>query len=165
MNKATVLKSNRFLGIQLVDSGLITLSQLEAANTRLGALMAEKDLRPASLLKILIFEQQVLEERALLSYQIEHRSVAGISLAHYNIDYGALSGMDPDDMWATRTLPFDWVADIWFVASAYYLSPFARQFWAEKLQAEIVWYVAPIQEVESAIEALAPADAKARPTA
>lgn len=149
------------LGGQLTDCGLITLQQLEAANAALLDRLAGEDIRETSLLKVLIFEQRSLDETALLNYQIEHRNVAGLSLKHYDIDPNTLKDFSADETWATWTLPIDEVDGVWFLASAYYMSPFVRRYWSDRLKGEIVWCVAPMLELDAAIEQVA----AARPSA
>lgn len=164
LNKAIsslLLKSNRMLGGQLTDCGLISLQQLEAANTALLDRLAGEDIRETSLLKVLLFEQKTLDENDLLNYQIEHRNVAGVSLRHYHIDPNILKDFSGDETWATWTLPIDEVDGVWFLASAYYMSPFVRRYWSDKLRGEIVWCVAPMLDLDTAIDQVVAARAPA----
>jgi len=155
VNKVTLLKSNRMLGAQLVECGLLPLRELETASARLMSLMASGEPHELSLLRILIIEMHTLDETRLLNHQIEHRNVSGISLGHYEVDRALSPDIEVEEMWETWTLPFDRVGGVWFLATAYYMSPFVRGYWADKLQAEIVWYVASMQELQAGIEALA----------
>lgn len=133
---------------------MITVQQLDMANAALLDRFAGQTIRESSLLKVLIFDHQVLDERALLNYQIEHRGVSGISLKHYHFDPSVLSEFDLEEVWATWTLPIDCVSGIWFVASAYMLSPFVRRYWSDKLRGEVVWYVVPMGDLEETVVGL-----------
>lgn len=145
------------LGVSLVECGLVSLRDLEAANGALVSHMLEGDLPEMSLLRVLVYELQTLREARVLDYAIEHRNVSGVSLPHYAIDYSQFGNVNPDELWETWTVPFDCVGGICFLATAYYMSPFVRSYWADKLQTEIVWYVAPLQELQAAIESFAAA--------
>jgi hypothetical protein len=52
VNKVTLLKSNRMLGAQLVECGLLPLRELETASARLMSLMASGGPHELSLLRI-----------------------------------------------------------------------------------------------------------------
>lgn len=152
-SRGLILKSNRTLGSQLVDRGLISLDDLEAANERfLNALRADDDTH-VSLLHILLYDLQTLKESDLLNYQIEEQSLGYLRLNNYNIPPLLLQEFDISNYWATWTVPFDKEADTYFMATTYFLSPFVRQHWEEKLAPHtIIWYTTEFSELMQMLE-------------
>ncbi|MEM8548068.1 MAG: TRAP transporter TatT component family protein [Pseudomonadota bacterium] len=66
-----ILRSNRFLGSALIERGLVTAEDLEVANEKLLETIQAGDIRGASLLNILIYEQKALDEALLLDSLVE----------------------------------------------------------------------------------------------
>jgi hypothetical protein len=149
-----LIKSNRVLGTRLVEAGLTTLEDMDAANELFISRAREKDLKRASLLRILIYDNQTLKEERLLDYQIEHQSVGAVMLENYNIDEVLLLQQPLEFMRASWTIPIDFVNDRWFVASAYYLSSTVRKFWEDRLEGRISWYVSSLSQFEAVFSAL-----------
>ncbi len=152
--KGLLLKSNRTLGSQLVDSNLIKISDLESANLSLMKKLRSTDIKEASLLKCLLFDLQVLNETKLIEYQIEELDLGYCFLPSYNLDQNTLLTIDVEDCWATWSIPFDFVSGYYFISSAYYLSPYVRKFWEEKLNGDIIWYVSDISNIGLMLEQL-----------
>lgn len=152
MNRETsslLIKSNRVLGTHLVEAGLTNQEDMDAANELFIRLAREKDIKRASLLRILIFDKQTLKEESILDHQIEHHPVGAVMLENYNIDEVLLLQQPLEFMRATWTLPIDYVNDRWFVASAYYLSDTVRKFWEDRLEGRISWYVSTLSQFET----------------
>jgi hypothetical protein len=159
--QSLLLKANRTLGAQLVKNDLVSLKHLDAANELFIERVRQQDPRRASLLRILLYEQQTLDERALLDFQLAGRKVGGLLLDSVRINASATSAHPAAAMQATWTLPFDCLGNVWFLATAYYLSDVARQYWQEQIQAEIVWYAVPFNQIEEAFERILPPPAAA----
>lgn len=147
-----ILKSNRMLGAQLVEHGLINMSQLEAANEVFLERRQEGDPRQASLLKILIFEHGALEESKLLNFQLEEMGAGAFDLTSYQISEDNVMTFDLDECWATWTLPVDMVEDVYFLSSAYYMSPFVRSYWEDRLDGNVLWYVHDLSSIMQYLE-------------
>lgn len=84
-HRALILRSNRFLGSSLVNEGLISSADLNAANDSfMAAIQSHESLKTASILSILIDELKVLDEAKLLDHLFEQHSLGLIDL-----NYGA----------------------------------------------------------------------------
>jgi hypothetical protein len=144
-----LIKSNRVLGTRLVEAGLTSQEDMDAANESFISLAREKDLKRASLLRILIFDKQTLKEESILDHQIEHHPVGAVMLENYKIDEVLLLQQPLEFMRASWTIPIDFVNDRWFVATAYYLSDTVRKFWEDRLEGRISWYVSTLNQFET----------------
>lgn len=147
-----VLRSNRFLGAALLERGLVTNEDLETANEKLLEIVQAGDLHGASLMNILVFDLKALDEAALIDSLMEQDDVSLIDLANYDLAKFRDMRVNTDLCWATFTMPFDRVEDFYMVATGYYLSEPAKQFWAEQLEGKIIWYVASIASIAEALE-------------
>lgn len=157
MNRETsslLLKSNRVLGTRLVEAGLTGMDDMERANQIFVERARAKDLRRASLLWILIYESQTLDEGKLMDYQLGNHPLGAISLDNYLVDPVILGGRSLEMMRASWSLPVDHLNGRWFVATAYYLSDVVRKFWEEQLGGRISWFISPINQFEPMFEQL-----------
>ena len=147
-----VLRSNRFLGAALLERGLVSNEVLEAANEKLLEIVQAGDLRGASLMNILSFELKALDEAALIDSLVEEDDVSLIDLINYDLSKFRDMRVNTDVCWATFTIPFDRVEDFYMVATGYYLSEPAKQYWTDELDGKIIWYVASIASIAEALE-------------
>jgi len=147
-----VLKSNRSLGARLVESKLVELDAIEAANVLFTKTLRENGPRSASILRILCFETQKLDESKVLQSILADDEVGAVFLENYAIEDSLLKGVEVGECMATRTLPFDYDEGVWFLATAYYLSNFVREYWEAKLEGKIIWYVATFLDIEGVLE-------------
>lgn len=115
-----ILRSNRFLGSALVERGLVTSEDLEAANEKLLETIQSGDMRGASLLNILIYELKALDEAQLIDSLVEIDEVSLVDLSNYDLARFRDYKLDRDLCWATYTIPFDRVEDFNMVATGYY---------------------------------------------
>lgn len=155
-----LIKSNRVLGTRLVEAGLTSLEEMDKANEAFIELARAKDLRRASLLRILVYDHQTLKEERLLDYQLEHYPVGAVMLENYTINEEILAGQSLELMRASWTLPIDMVKGRWFLASAYYMSDVVRAFWEEQLEGRITWYISSLGQLEYFFESLAEKEAE-----
>lgn len=151
-----LLKANRVLGTRLVDAGLTDNGEMDRANEVFIERARAKDLRRASLLRILVFENQSIQEDHLLDYQLEHYPVGAVQLENYQMDPEFIMQQPYELLRASWTLPLDCVQGRWFLATAYYLSEPARNFWEERLDGRINWYICPLGPFEAKFEELQP---------
>lgn len=157
MERATsslLIKSNRVLGTRLVEASLTSLEDMEHANEVFIERARAKDLKRASLLRILIYDNQTLKEDQLLDYQIEKFPVGALMFDNYRLDDVILLQQPLELLRASWTVPFDFQDGRWFVATAYYLSDVVRSFWEERLDGRITWYVTNLNQVESLLDEL-----------
>ncbi len=157
------MRSNRFLGSALVERSLIDVGDLETANGKLLEIIQGGEMRQASLLSILMYDMQVLEEEALIERILEDTGLGLIELGSYDLTRREAQSWDVGSCWATQTVPFDAIEGFHFVATAYYLSQPARKFWEELLEGEIVWYVAPMVSIADSLNAIEEAQASEEP--
>jgi hypothetical protein len=147
-----ILRSNRFLGNNLVNNELITLEQLEAANNVLLDKIDEENVREASLLRILMWELDSLNEPDLISYQVDEYELGLTDLSFYSY----LSNMEEmytiEECWATWTVPFDHENGYYFLATAYYLSQPVVKFWEEKLKGRVQWFITEVGGISALLE-------------
>ena len=154
-----LIKSNRVLGTRLVEADLTNVEEMDKANEGFIELARAKDIKRASLLRVLIFDNQSLKEESLLDYQLENFPVGAIMLENYKIDEELLENESLELMRASWTIPVDRVNGRWFLATAYYMSDVVRQFWEERLEGRITWYISSLSQLETVFESLAEKEA------
>ena len=155
-----LIKSNRVLGTRLVAAGLTSVEEMDKANEDFIGFARAKDIRRASLLRIMIYDHQSLAEESLLDYQLENYSVGAVMLDNYDIDEEINEDIPLELMRASWTLPIDRVGNRWFLASAYYMSDIVRNFWEERLEGRINWYISSMSQLELQFEAMAAKEAE-----
>lgn len=139
-HRSLLMRANRLLGAQLVEANLVKIENLESANERLLELISTGDYRKGSVLSILAFELQVVKEPDVLNHVMEEHGVGLVDLRAYDVPDDLRSTLDVGACWATWSMPFDREEDVYFVASAYYLSPAVRAYWEKHLSGPIVWF-------------------------
>jgi hypothetical protein len=149
-----LIKSNRVLGTRLVEAGLTSLEQMDAANESFIELARAKDLKRASLLRILIYDNQSLKEESLLDHLIEEHHIGAVLLENYHLDEVLLTQHPLEIMRASWTIPLDFANGRWFMATAYYLSDIVRKFWEDRLEGRITWLASPMYQFETVFESL-----------
>ncbi len=156
-----LIKSNRVLGTRIVEAGLATIEDMDRANESFIELARAKDIRRASLLRIMVYDHQTLKEESLLDYQLEQYPVGAVMLEDFQINEEALAEIPLEVMRASWTMPIDRIGERWFLATAYYMSDSVRQHWEERLGGRITWYLSSLSQLESTFERLAGAEAAA----
>lgn len=154
-----LIKSNRVLGTRLVEVGLTTVEDMDHANEAFIGLARAKDIKRASLLRIMVYDNQTLKEESLLDYQLEHYPVGAVMLENYNLKEELVADIPLEIIRASWTLPIDRVGDRWFLVTAYYMSDVVRSYWEELLGGRITWYVSPLSQLETVFESMAEAEA------
>jgi hypothetical protein len=159
-----LIKSNRVLGTRLVEAGLVNMEDMERGNELFIERARAQDLKRASLLRILVFDNQTLKEERLLDHLIEHHPVGAVMLENYSLDPVLLSQHPLELMHASWTLPLDYVNERWFMATAYYLSDVVRKFWEDRMEGRITWYATSLNQLEMVFDQLASEAESAAPT-
>jgi hypothetical protein len=153
--RTLLVRSNRALGTMLQEKKLVTTEQLDEANEKLLENIQTGDARRASILHILLFEMQVLNEDAYMEAVAERHAVGMIDLHSCQFRKTADLHFDLTASWVTWTVPFDMVDDFCMLATAFYSSPPAVKFWQEKYAGRnLVWYSASVRSLQSALERL-----------
>jgi hypothetical protein len=150
-----LIKSNRVLGTRLVEAGLTSVEEMDHANEAFIEFARAKDIKRASLLRVLVYDDQSVKEERLLDYQLEHYPVGAVMLENYKLDEESLAPHPVELMRASWTLPIDHVNGRWFLATAYYMSDIVREFWEERLEGRVSWYISPLSQLEAVFESLA----------
>lgn len=153
IDRSLFIRSNRSLGLALVQAGLLAQQDLDLANAKLIDCVRADELKGSGLLPILTHDMGVLSEAKLLQYQTEEHNLGLIDPDAYQIH--PTPGIDPTACWATWTMPVDERDGIHFLATAYYLSQPARTHWEQAIKGPIVWYGASLQTMINAMDKLA----------
>ena len=153
-SRPLLMRANRLLGASLVEANLIKIENLEAANERLLELIATGDYRKSSVLAILAYELQVVHEAEVLQHVMDELGVGIVDLRSYDVPEDLRSTTDLNACWATWTIPFDHEEGVYFVATAYYLSPAVRSYWEKQLGGPVVWYCSNLEIIADYIEKL-----------
>ena len=155
-DRPLIWKSSRFIGSALIERMLITSDVLENANDKLLELVQAGDLKSANLLSILAFNLGALDEVALIRQTIESEKIGLIDLSNYSLIGASGLNLNLDICRALYTLPFDQFENFTLIATAYYLSKPARDYWEEQFkESNVVWYVAQLNTISEALETLA----------
>ena len=160
--KPLIMRANRLLGASLVERGLVSIDDLDAANERLLELLsANAEQTRLGLLSILINEKQCVSENRLIEYLVEEQGLAIIDVRNMEVPEELKAETTPAECWATWTVPFDKVEDTHYLATAYYMSPAVRSFWEDKIQGNLIWFAAPLGSIVDYLESLEAAESKA----
>jgi hypothetical protein len=149
-----MMRANRLLGANLVEMNLVKIEHLESANERLLELAASESVRQCSVLAILAYEMKVVKEEEVLHHLVEDHSIGLIDLRQYEGSEELKKKIDVGACWATWTVPFDFDEGVYFLATAYYMSPAVRTFWEKQLDAPIVWYGTTLEMLGDYLEKL-----------
>ena len=153
-SRSLLMRANRLLGASLVEANLVKIDNLEAANERLLELIGTGDFRKSSVLAILAYELQVVNEADVLQHVMEELGVGIVDLRCYDVPEDLRTTTDLNACWATWTIPFDHEEGVYFVATAYYLSPAVRTYWEKLLGGPVVWYCSNLEIIADYIEKL-----------
>ena len=139
-HRSLLMRANRLLGASLVEANLVKIENLEAANERLLELISTGNYRKGSVLAILAYELQVVKEGDVLQHAVDEHGAGLVDLRSYDIPDDLRLTTDLGACWATWSVPFGREEDVYFVATAYYLSPAVRTYWEKQLGGPVVWY-------------------------
>jgi hypothetical protein len=153
--RALILRSNRFLGSALVEKGLISSSDLEAANGKfMESIQSPELLMNASILTTLLYDLKVLDEAKLLEYIVDEHRVGLIDLNHIDLRSLRSMNIEIDICRASSTIPFDKVEDTYMVATCYFMSAPVLKYWEELLDGRVVWYGTSTASITRSLERL-----------
>ncbi|MCB1123157.1 MAG: hypothetical protein KJT03_16505 [Verrucomicrobiae bacterium] len=147
-----ILRSNRFLGNNLVNHEFITLEQLEKANNILLDKIDAENVKEASLLRILMWEQDTINESDLIQFQVDKCEIGLVDLAFYSYLPNMNGSFSIEDCWCTWTVPFEVENGFYFLASAYYLSKPVIEMWEERLAGHVMWFATDLGGISNLLE-------------
>jgi hypothetical protein len=150
--RALILRSNRFLGSALVERGLVSVHELEAANEKFMEAIQSSELKRASILSTLLFENKSLAEESLIEHLVEEEDVGLIDLSYVDLRSLRPMNVDLSLCWATSTIPFDKVENTYMVATCYWLSAPVVKYWEDLLDGRVLWYGTPLSSMTRALE-------------
>ena len=151
-HRSLLMRANRLLGANLVEANLVKIDSLEAANERLLELVSTGDYRKGTVLGILAYEMQVVNEADVLQHVLDDHGTGLVDLRSYDVPDDLRAGLDLGACWATWSIPFDREEDIYFVATAYYMSPAVRLYWEKQLAGTIVWFGTTMEMIADFLE-------------
>lgn len=146
--RTLVLRSTRSLGSALVQLHLIKEDELENAYQKLIDIVKNGDLRQACLLKILMHEMKAFDEGELLKAS----PFPLIPLQPFTIPQPSSLEIDIDLCYATWTLPFDKIEDVYFLTTAYYLSEPTIEHWKKLIPGHIIWHATELGFLSYALD-------------
>ena len=147
-----ILRSNRFLGNNLVNHELISLDQFEQANNVLLDKIDADNMKEAALLRILMWELDMLDETELINFQVEKHDLGLADMGFYSYLPDMEKIYTIEDCWMTWTVPFDKENGYYFLATAYYMSQPVINFWEEKLDGRVMWFVTDLGGLSTMFE-------------
>ncbi len=147
-------RANQLMGEELVRRKLAQPEMIEQAAPLLEKYLKEGEIKRASLLKILIWDLELLEEKKILDFHIDEHHLGFCNITNYNIDRESLPDFKLGECWATMSIPLDFISDVFFVATANYLSPAVIEHWEKRLTPNIFWYVADLTILTRTLESL-----------
>jgi len=146
------LKANRALGAALVAQNLVTFEDQDVAMEQFITAYRDRDWVRASLLRVLLFETQRLDETKLMDRQMEDSSLPAVPLDQYRVRPEIMEQYEADFCAITRTIAFDAVGNTTFLATSYYLSPAVREYWENLLPGPAIWYLTPLGAIDLLLE-------------
>ena len=126
-------KGNYALGAELVRLKLAEQSQIDSVRLAFDEHLMDGNIKRASILKILTWDMEGVEEKVILDYQIEEFNLGFCSLLSFQIEREALPEFTLKECWATMSVPFDSLSGMFFVSTASYLSREVRKHWEKRL--------------------------------
>lgn len=149
-----IIRSNRYLAASLLESKLIKSEHVEKANARLLGAIQAGNYKQASLLSILTYDLQVLDEASLIDLVIDTHKIGVISLGNLELKNKVTTESSLELCWSTWSLPFDTLDECVCIASCYYLSKPAVDHWEKLLNRPVIWYATSLNSMAMALEKL-----------
>lgn len=148
-----ILRSNRFLGSALAERDFVSTEDLELANEKLLEALQNNDYYNANLLQILLYDIKSFEESLLVEAVVEESGLGLIDLSNFQVGRFPDFNVDIGACRATATVPFDQVEDFVSLATAYYLSRPAVQYWTDLFEGKtILWFISSTVSINQYLE-------------
>jgi len=146
-----ILRANRYLAAALLENRLISSEDVEKANARLLELLQSTNPHNASVLSILIYDLQALDEKKLIHHLVEREKVGLVHLDHFQFENAPMEDIGIEECSATMTIPFDRIGNAVCVATCYYLSKPVTDYWNSKFE-NILWYSTSVESFGIALD-------------
>jgi hypothetical protein len=153
-NRSLLMRANRLLGANLVETNLVKIEDLDQANEKLLNSIADEQPRQCTVLGILAYDLRVLREEDVLQHVVDNEGVGLIDLRNYEVPDEVKKKVDPAACWATWSVPFDREEDFHFVATAYYMSPAVRTYWEKECGGPVLWFGTTLEGIAEFLEKL-----------
>ena len=111
-------RANQLTGEELVQRKLADPEMIEQAQPLLDNYLEEGEINRACLLKILIWDLELIEEKSILDFHIEEFHLGYCNTTNYNIDRESLPEFKISECWATMSIPVDFNSGVFFVATS-----------------------------------------------
>ncbi len=147
-------RANQSIGEELVRRKLTNEEMIEQAQPLLEKYLEEGEIKRACLLKILIWDLELIEEKNVLDYHIEEFHLGYCNTTNYKIDREALPDFKLNECWATMSIPVDFNSGVFFVATCNYLSSAVMEHWEMRLTPKIFWYLTDLTTLTRTLEDL-----------
>lgn len=141
--KNLVLRANRHLGNALMQLNLVNEVNLGKANEKLVEALQSGQNWKASLLRILIYELEVMNEEDLLSAS----KYPLIDLRNFDLPFPETYGVEYASCEATYTMPFYKDDNFYFLATVYGLSEPVVEYWEDILVGNKIWYTTDLASI------------------
>ena len=146
--KTLILRGNRALATSLTELNLVSANDLALANERLVRILQSGDYAHASILRILIYEMNVLQENAVL----EKTKYPLIDLKNMELPSPEKFGFDIKLCEATGCIPFHNEDSFYFFATIHSLSSPFVDYWNDSIQGNILWYSTDLDSFYQTLE-------------
>ena len=153
---------NQSLGEALVRMKLVSLETKEKAIPLMKRHLVKGEIKRASLLKILSWDMNELEEKEVLDHLVEESNLGYCNLLNYTIQRDRLPTFRVSECWASMSIPIDFLEGLFFVTTAHYLSEESRKHWERRLNREIVWMISDLSSMTMTLEKMEKIEAKER---
>lgn len=147
-------RANQLIGKELVRRKLADEEMIEQAQPLLEKYLEDGEIKRACLLKILIWDLELIEEKNVLDFHIEEFHLGYCNTANYRIDREALPDFKLNECWATMSIPVDFNSGVFFVATCNYLSSAVIEHWEMRLTPKIFWYLTDLTTLTRTLENL-----------
>lgn len=146
-----ILRANRYLAASLLEKRLITSADVERANSRLLTLLQSQSNQRISVLSILIYDLQALDEDSLIRYLVENHQVGLMNLGHFRIEQAPLDDVSFEECSATMSIPFDRIGNAVCIATCYFLSKPVIDYWENRFD-KVLWYTTSVASLTNALD-------------
>ena len=152
-NRSLILRSNRFMASYLLEKGMITNTDVEAANEKfMGAIQSTSTYKNTSMLKMLVHDLKAMDENVLLSHIVDEHELGLVDLDQIDLKEPLSVEMDLALCWATMTVPFDVVDQTFMLATCYYVSSPTLKYWETFLGGKVLWYATSMVSITNYLE-------------
>ncbi len=147
-------KTNEEIASELVHLRFTSEEVIDQHNQKFEDYLKASEWRRASILKVLLWDEGIINETKYIDYHIEHLNQGFAPLLNLDIDLLSLPDFNLRECWATLSLPFDFLGSTFLVASTCYLSSSMRDHWERRLTRNIIWYITDLSSLSLTLEKL-----------